>query len=67
MNIKIQVNNMRILFFTRLYWPHVGGAEKHVRGRNKFLLKKGLEITTFTEKYESSLKEKESSSGAKVR
>ena len=57
---------MYLLFFTRLYWPHVGGVEKHVRGRNKLLLKKGFEITTVTEKYDNSLKEKESISGEKV-
>ena len=59
MNIKIQVNNMRILFFTRLYWPHVGGAENHVRGRNKLLLKKGFKLTTVTDKYDKDLPEKE--------
>ncbi|KKQ93581.1 MAG: hypothetical protein UT19_C0010G0025, partial [Candidatus Woesebacteria bacterium GW2011_GWB1_39_10b] len=21
---------MKVLFLTRLYWPHVGGVEKHV-------------------------------------
>ena len=57
---------MKLLTITRLYWPHVGGVEKDVRGRNKVLLKKGFEITTLTEKYDSSLKGRENIDGEQI-
>ena len=42
---------MNILVITRLYYPHIGGVEKHVFGRNENLVNRGFEITTVTEKY----------------
>ena len=57
---------MKLLVLTRLYIPHVGGVDKHVRGRNKLLLKKGFEITTVTEKYDKTLPDKETKDGERI-
>ena len=46
---------MKILFFTRLFWPHVGGVEKHISEISKRLIKKGYKITLLTTKYQSNL------------
>jgi glycosyltransferase involved in cell wall biosynthesis len=40
---------MNILFFTRLFYPHIGGVEKHVMEVSKILLKRGHKITIVTE------------------
>lgn len=64
--VNFYVSCMKLLVFTRLYWPHVGGAEKHVRGRNERLLKKGFSITTVTQKYDRSLKDKEKINEEKI-
>lgn len=39
----------------RLYWPHVGGVEKHVEGLAAELIGRGYEVTLITEQYEKSL------------
>src|SRR3989344_4683639 len=64
---------MKILFLTRLYWPHVGGVEKHIaevikRLRDKGLPagKAGIKVDIITTKYDSSLKDKETVSGTEV-
>lgn len=40
---------MKIVFFTRLYYPHRGGVEKHVFEISKRLKEEGHDITIFTE------------------
>ena len=40
---------MKILFFSRLYYPHVGGVEKHVHEISKRLLDQGHSVTIVTE------------------
>ena len=50
---------MRVLFLTRLYWPHVGGVEKHVASISKVLNTTGSKITVLTTRYDKSLKSKE--------
>ncbi len=40
---------MNILFLTRLYYPHIGGVEKHVGEVGKRLIKKGYKVTIVTE------------------
>ncbi len=40
---------MKILFFCRLFYPHIGGVEKHVLELSKELSKKGNEIVIVTE------------------
>lgn len=44
---------MKIIFFARLFYPHVGGVEKHVLELGKELIKDGHEITVITENYQS--------------
>jgi len=46
---------MRILFLSRLYWPHRGGVEKHVEKISEQLIKAGHEITVITEQYDPEL------------
>ncbi len=40
---------MKILFFTRSFWPKIGGVEKHILFLSKELIKQGHEITVVTE------------------
>ncbi|OGM05328.1 hypothetical protein A2715_05630 [Candidatus Woesebacteria bacterium RIFCSPHIGHO2_01_FULL_39_32] len=46
---------MKILFFTRLYWPHVGGVEKHLEQLSLRLKGKGNDVTIVTTKHSSDL------------
>ena len=57
---------MKILEFTRLYYPHVGGVEKQVEELNKKLVKKGLRVVVLTEKYDDSLKDMETIDGVSI-
>lgn len=43
---------MNILFFTRLFSPHIGGVEKHVFELGKQLVKDGHNLTIITENHE---------------
>jgi len=43
---------MKILFFSRLFYPHIGGVEKHVMELSKVLTKKGHTVTVITEAQE---------------
>lgn len=56
---------MKILFFARLFYPHIGGVEKHVMEISKLLIKKGHTITVLTENYED-LPEKEIINGIEI-
>jgi len=40
---------MNILFFSRLFYPYVGGVEKHVMEVSRILIKKGHKVTIVTE------------------
>lgn len=40
---------MNILFFSRLFYPHIGGVEKHVLEVSKSLIKRGHSVTVITE------------------
>ena len=44
---------MTILFFSRLFYPHIGGVETHVLEVGKRLVKRGHKIIVITEKYQS--------------
>lgn len=57
---------MKIVFLTRLYLPHVGGVEKHVREVSLKLKKKGNIVKIITEKYDDSLKDFEIIDGLEV-
>lgn len=50
---------MNILFLSRLFYPHIGGVEKHVYQLSKQLMKKGHKIIVIAEKHEKKLKNKE--------
>lgn len=41
---------MNILFFSRLFCPHIGGVEKHVLEMSKILIKRGHRVTVITER-----------------
>lgn len=55
-----------ILFLVRLYHPHIGGVEKHVREVCRQLLKKGYSITIITERHEKNLDNFENIDGVAV-
>src|SRR3989304_3204257 len=57
---------MKILFITRLFFPHIGGVEKHVYEIAKSLDRRGNGITILTEKYDKKLKIQETIDGIKV-
>lgn len=57
---------MKILFITHFYHPHIGGVEKHVLELSKELKAKGKSVTILTEKYNDSLKDKETDDGIEV-
>jgi len=40
---------MNILFFSRLFYPHIGGVEKHVFEISRILIKKGHKVVVVTE------------------
>lgn len=48
-----------ILFLSRLYYPHIGGVEKHVNKVTRELLLKKKRVTVVTELHDTRLKEKE--------
>ncbi len=56
---------MNILFMCRLYWPHVGGVEKHVEKISE-ILKKKHEITIVCEKHDPKLPDYEMSRGVAI-
>ncbi len=49
-------STVNILFFSRLFYPHIGGVEKHALEISKILIKKGHKVTVVTEKHEKNLK-----------
>jgi len=55
-NSLTQIYIMTILFFSRLFYPHIGGVEKHVLEISKILIQKGHQVVVFTEQYDSKLK-----------
>lgn len=57
---------MKILFITRLFYPHIGGVEKHVYEVAKSLERKGNSVTVLTERYDKNLKDTEIIKGIKV-
>lgn len=56
---------MKILFLARLYWPHVGGVEKHVEELCK-ILTKTHDITLVCEKHDSKLSDYEKNRGVEI-
>lgn len=58
---------MRIVFFSRLFYPHIGGVEKHVSEISRFLIRCGHRVVVVTEKYDKNLKTSEEVFGIKVK
>lgn len=52
--------------FCRLYSPHIGGVEKHVKKISEILLQRGFKIILITEKFKDKLAEQEIIGGIKV-
>ncbi len=46
---------MRIVMLSRLYWPHIGGVEKHIKEISKVAISKGHSVDAFTLKHDSEL------------
>lgn len=46
---------MKILFLTRLFYPHIGGVEKHVWEISKRLINKGHDVTIIAEKHDEKI------------
>lgn len=57
---------MKIFFLCRLYYPHIGGVEKHVAQISKKLISNGHKIFVITEKYDNKLKDFEMVQGVTV-
>jgi glycosyltransferase involved in cell wall biosynthesis len=46
---------MNIVFLSRLFYPHIGGVEKHVLEVGKRLVKQGHTVTIITEQLDESV------------
>ncbi len=57
---------MKILFFSRLFYPHIGGVEKHVLEVSRLLIKKGYKVTVVTEQNSLKLKLREVITGIEI-
>ncbi|MDO8621267.1 MAG: glycosyltransferase family 4 protein [Candidatus Levybacteria bacterium] len=57
---------MNILFLSRLFYPHIGGVEKHVLEISRELMKKGHRIIVITEQHDKNLKLEEEIEGIEV-
>jgi len=57
---------MIIIFFSRLFYPHIGGVEKHVLEISKILVRKGHLVTVLTEQYDNQLKKEDKIDGIKI-
>ncbi|MBI2028533.1 MAG: glycosyltransferase family 4 protein [Candidatus Levybacteria bacterium] len=57
---------MNVLFLSRLFYPHIGGVEKHVLEISKILVEKGHKITIITEQYSRDLPKEEDFNGIRV-
>jgi glycosyltransferase involved in cell wall biosynthesis len=57
---------MKILFFSRLFHPHIGGIERHLEEVSLKLISKGHEVTILTTKYDERLKDEEIYKNIKV-
>ena len=57
---------MTIIFFTRLFYPHIGGVEKHVLEISKIIIKKGYKVTVIAEQHDQKLKLKDSIQGIEI-
>jgi len=58
---------MKILFFTRLFYPHIGGVEIHTQRICEELIKKGHKVTVITIRFDDSLCFSDKIHGIKVK
>lgn len=49
------MTNQKVVFLSRLFYPHVGGVETHLFHVSLNLLKKGYAVTIVTQQYDESL------------
>ena len=59
-------STVNILFLCRLFYPHIGGVEKHVLEISRLLIKKGHRVTVVTEQHEKKIKTEEEFEGIKI-
>jgi glycosyltransferase involved in cell wall biosynthesis len=57
---------MNVLFFSRLFHPHIGGVEKHVLEIAKILIRKGHNLTVVCESHDSGIALTEKKDGIKI-
>lgn len=57
---------MKVLFLARLYYPHIGGVERHVKSISESLSLRKHKVTMITEKYDSKLPTGEKIDGIEV-
>lgn len=62
----LKFDKVKVLMFVRLYFPHIGGVEKHVQKISEILLNEGFKVTLVTEKFEENLADKEKINGVEV-
>ena len=60
------ITKHKLLFLCKYFWPHIGGVETHVLQVSTELMKRGYEITIFTEQHDSSLPLFDEKSGIRV-
>lgn len=56
----------KIVFLSRLYYPHVGGVERHVQFLSRELVKQGHKVTVVTEQYQEDLPLKQKLEGVQI-
>lgn len=57
---------MKIVFYSRYFYPHIGGVEKHVENLSKLLLSAGHQVTVITLRYSSNLKKFDTYNNIKI-
>lgn len=55
-----------ILFISRLYYPHIGGVEKHIEKISNLLVKKGYRVTVVCEQHDRNLSNNEKIDGVSI-
>lgn len=57
---------MNILFLCRLFYPHIGGVEKHVLEISKILIKKGHKVSVVCESHDNNFSLSDKKDGIKI-
>lgn len=60
------MKKMKVLFLARLYAPHIGGVEAHLKEVSQILSQKNIQVTIVTERYDRSLPAKEVMNGVRI-